>query len=373
MHLLDKFKIDRKLLRQLDYGLIITCVLIVLFGAMNIYSATYTKFGFKQVLLQLIWICLGLVVVYLILTFDYIFIANYSKLIYWASILLLVINDVFGSTHKGAKSWLNIGSRGIQPSEFAKLAMVIMLAKKINDMEGDINKPKNFFTLAFYAALPMVLILIQPDMGMTEVCFFIVLGIFFMAGLDLKVMLGGLTALVLCITIAWNAGIIKPYQKSRITSFLHPEEYALTTGLQVIQSEIGVGSGGILGKGFTHGTQISGGFIPEAHNDFIFSVVGEEWGLIGSSVLLILYCILLYKCIKIAKSSKDLFGSILSMGIASTLLFSIFQNIGMTIGMVPITGITLPFMSYGGSSILTSFIAIALVLNVGMRKEKINF
>lgn len=369
----EKLKINGKLLKELDYGILIAAVIIVIFGAFNIYSATHNAYGTEYFKLQLIWLVLGLIVVYVILLFDYSFLMNYATVIYWASIGFLVINDIFGHTSHGAKGWLSIGSRMIQPSEFAKLGMIIMLAKKLDDMEGNINTPKNFFTLCFYAIIPMALIVIQPDMGMTMVCFFIVLGIFYAVGLDLRVIFGGIGGLIISILLVWNSGLIEPYQKKRITALFNPEADPSGANLQLQESLKGIGSGGILGKGFLKGTQVGGGFIPEAHNDFIFAVVGEEWGLVGGLALLLFYGIMIYKFIKIAKSSKDVFGSVLCIGVISTFLFSLLQNIGMTIGIMPITGITLPLMSYGGSSILTSFMAIAIVLNVGMRRKKINF
>ncbi|WP_138204018.1 rod shape-determining protein RodA [Haloimpatiens lingqiaonensis] len=369
--MLDKLKINKRLLKEIDFSVLIISIIIVVFGALNIFSATS---GIKYFKLQLLWLLLGLAVVYIILTIDYNVIRNYSTLIYWAGVFLLILNDfVIGKVSKGAKSWIGIGSRAIQPSEFAKLGLILMLAKKIDDMEGKINEPKNFFTLVFYALVPMVLIVIQPDMGMTMVCFFIVLGIFFISGLDLKVIFGGLASLVVFIAIVWNSGIIHDYQQQRLTSFLHPEKDALGSNLQLTQSLIGIGSGGILGKGFRKGTQTALSFIPEAHTDFVFSVVGEEWGLVGALVLLTLYGVLIYRFIKIARTSKDWFGAIICVGVTSTFLFSLIQNIGMTIGIMPITGITLPLMSYGGSSILSSFMAIGLVLNVCMRRKKINF
>jgi rod shape determining protein RodA len=371
MRILQKLKLNKKLLRELDYIAIIFAICIVIFGCLNIYSATSKDYGSHYPKMQIAWMILGLITVYVILIFDYILIENYAVVIYWAGILLLIINHFFGSITKGANSWIRIGSVSIQPSEFAKIGMIIMLAKKLDDMEGKINEPKNLFTLIFYAAVPMLLIIIQPDMGMTMVSFFIVLGIFFCIGLDSKVVIGGLTSILLLIVGVWNSPIMKSYWKGRLTSFLHPEQYELTYGLQVIQSKIAIGSGRIFGAGFGKGVQSQN--VPENYTDFIFAVLGEEWGLIGAVLLLLLYGVLIYQLIKIAKSSKDIFGTLICVGFISNLLFSIMQNIGMTIGLMPITGITLPFMSYGGSSLLTSFIALGLVLNVGMRRKKINF
>jgi rod shape determining protein RodA len=369
----DKLKINGKLLKELDFGIIVTSIIIVMYGTINIYSATRLRFGIYYPKLQIAWLIIALGLVYIILLFDYTILLNYAGLIYWSSIIFLIINDTLGSVTNGARSWIALGSRGIQPSEFAKIAMIIMLAKKLEEMEGNINDIRNFFTLCFYAILPMILIVIQPDMGMTMVCFFIVLGIFYMAGLNSKVILWGLGAVVFLVGIIWNSPLMESYWKDRLTSFLNPEADELGSGMQLMASLIGIGSGGFLGKGFLKGTQVSGGFIPEAYTDFVFAVLGEEWGMVGAVVLLMLYVFLLYRFIKVARSSKDIFGMIIVVGVISTFMFSIFQNIGMNIGIMPITGITLPLMSYGGSSMLTNFMAIGLVLNIGMRKKKINF
>ncbi|WP_097026086.1 rod shape-determining protein RodA [Clostridium peptidivorans] len=373
--MLEKLKINKKLLRELDFSIILIVAIIGLFGALNVYSATHAKGGVAVFKSQLIWLALGFAVMYFILVFDYSLVQGYANIIYWFGVILLFLNDtIFKSTVNGAGSWMKIGSVTIgQPSELAKLGLIIMLAKELDNMECNINNLRNFFKLLGYAAIPMILIVIQPDMGMTMVCFFIVLGIFFAAGLDLKIIGGGIASVAVLIAIVWNSSLMHEYWKVRLTSFLNPEKDELGAGLQLIQSQIGIGSGGILGKGFLKGTQIEGGFIPEAHTDFIFAVVGEEWGLIGAIFLLTLYAILIYKFIKIARTSKDVFGSMVTIGVVSTFLFSIMQNIGMTIGVMPITGITLPLMSYGGSSLITAFMSIGLVINIGMRRKKINF
>lgn len=373
-NMLEKLKISRKFLRELDITVIIAVILLVIFSSVNIYSATHLKHGNYYLKAQLIWLVVGLFLTYFILIFDYSIIQNYATVIYWFGVFLLILNDtIFKSTINGASSWMKIGPFSMQPSEFAKLGMIIMLAKQLNDMEGKINNLGNFLKLTAYAAVPMVLIIIQPDMGMMMVCFFIVLGIYFAAGLDLKIIGGGIAGIIAAIAIVWNSPLMETYWKTRLLSFVNPEADELGSGLQLIQSQIGIGSGGILGKGFLKGTQISGGFIPEAHTDFIFAVVGEEWGLIGAIALLFLYGIIIYKLINISKNSKDIFGSVICVGVISTLLFSILQNMGMTIGIMPITGITLPFMSYGGSSMLTAFMSIGVALNIGMRRKKINF
>jgi len=365
--------INRKLLKQLDFGLIITALIISLFGVMNIYSCTYKKYGMYYLEHQLMWIVLCLFIMYVIISIDYSLLGSYSKIIYGVGIISLLFVDVFGKISGGARSWVGIGDRGIQPSEFMKIAAIIMVAKMISDFEGKINEPKNLIKLIGVVLIPMILIVIQPDMGMTMVIFFIFLGVFYAAGLDNKIILGGFLAVAVMVLILWKSGAIQGYQMSRIFGFLNPDQYELTYAYQATQSQIGIGSGGILGKGFLKGTYVSSGFIPEISTDYIYAVVGEEWGLLGGLGLIFFYGLLVFKMIIIGKSSKDIFGQVLVSGMVTTFLFLILQNIGMAIGIMPVTGVTLPLMSYGGSSILSSFISLGIVLNVGMRRKKINF
>ncbi|MDV3428134.1 MAG: rod shape-determining protein RodA [Bacillota bacterium] len=370
--MLKNLIINRKLLKQLDFGMIITVLIISLFGVMNIYSCTYKKYGMYYLEHQLLWIVLGLFIMYIMISIDYSLFGSYSKIIYGIGILSLVYIDVFGKISGGARSWVGIGSRGIQPSEFVKIAAIIMVAKMISDFEGNINEPKNLIKLIGVVLIPMILIVIQPDMGMTMVLFFIFLGVFYAAGLDNKIIIGGFLAVLILVLILWKSGLFEVYQMGRIFAFLNPDQYELTYAYQATQSQIGIGSGGILGKGFLKGTY-SSGFIPEISTDYIYAVVGEEWGLLGGLGLIFFYGFLIFKMIIIGKSSKDIFGQVLVSGTVATFLFLILENIGMAIGIMPVTGITLPLMSYGGSSILSSFISLGIVLNVGMRRKKINF
>ncbi|MBV4429186.1 rod shape-determining protein RodA [Clostridium tyrobutyricum] len=373
--MLEKLAIDRRLLRELDFTIIITVLIIAVFGVLNIYSATRMTSGFSYLKSQLIWIIGGIILTYIILVVDYKIIENYSSIIYWFGVFLLVLNCIPGikSTVNGAASWIKLGPVSFQPSEIAKIGIIVMLAKQLDDMDGNINNFRNFLKLTIYALIPMALIVKQPDLGMTMVCFFTVFGIYFVSGLNLKSIGIVIAAVAGIVTIGWKFSLVESYQKMRVVSLFNPEKYANSYSLQLLQSQIGIGSGGILGKGFLKGTQISGGYIPFASTDFIFSVVGEEWGFLGAGVLILFYAIVLYRIITISRESKDIFGSVVCVGMVSAILFSILQNIGMTIGLLPITGITLPFMSYGGSSLLSAFIGLALVLNIGMRRKKINF
>lgn len=377
--MLKSLKLDKKLLGELDFTTIMIVIVIVIFGVLNIYSATYNKtldgvaIGFRYAKLQLMWFIIGLLAVYFILTIDYAFFKNYAYVIYGAAIILLLINKFIGTESKGAQSWLTIGKLTIQPSEFAKLAIIIIVAKKIEDMDGKIDSFEKLVTIFIYAIIPTALVLIQPDMGMSMVIFFTVLGMVVVGKLDWKVIVGGFLALFIVIAAVWNSGFIQPYQKERIMIFIDPSRDPLGKGYHVTQSKIAIGAGGLTGSGYKNGSQTKGGFIPEAWTDFIYSVVGEEWGFIGAFGLLALYGIMISRMINIARDSKDIFGSILVAGVTASMLFSILQNIGMTIGLMPITGITLPFMSYGGSSMVVYFMSLAIVLNVGMRRKKINF
>ena len=368
--MLNKLKIDTRLLKEMDWTILVTAICILLYGVVNIYISA----GSYYAKLQLIWLCVGLVAVYASILVDYTVVKNYVVIFYWASVILLFSTMFLGTVVKGARGWISLGSRAIQPAEFAKIGMMLMLAKKIDDMDGDINNLKNLSTLAFYAFIPMFLIVIQPDMGMTMVCFFIVLGMLFIANIDMRIIGGGFAAIFMVIIMAWNSPLMPDYWKRRLTSFINPEADELNSTLQLMRSQIGIGSGGIFGSGNgLGGSRYVSEFVPESHTDFIFSIIGENWGLIGAVFLLLLYGILIYRFIKTAREAKDIFGSLIATGVASVFMFSVLQNIGMTIGLMPITGITLPLVSYGGSSALTAFISIGMVLNISMRKKKINF
>ncbi|AGK96577.1 rod shape-determining protein RodA [Clostridium pasteurianum] len=365
-----KWIIDNRLLRQLDITLIISALIIAIFGVMNIYSVA----GISYLRTQIIYIVIAIVICYVILLIDYNMMSNYSEIIYWIGIVLLLATDIQGRSVNGASSWLQLGPLpAIEPAEFFRMALALILAKKVSDMDGEVNNPKGIFKILFYTAIPAIMLYKQPNLGMAIICVCIAVGILFISGLNLKIIFGAIALIIPTCIIIWKANILKPYQMARITSFLHPELTQQTTGYQLTNSKLGIGSGGILGKGFLHGTQVSGGYIPEARTDFIFAAVGEQWGLVGAVILLLIYAIILYRILKIAKNSKDILGRLICIGTFAGLTFSIYQNIAMTIGLAPISGITLPLMSAGGSSIIANFAALALVLNVGMRNKKINF
>ncbi|KAI3349683.1 rod shape-determining protein RodA [Clostridium botulinum] len=377
--MLKNFKIDLRLIKEIDKTVVMSTTLLVLYGILNVYMCTKGNYGFYFAKQQFFWFVLSIIALYFFVAIDYTIIFNYVPIFYWGSVILLLAAKIpgIGVVVNGARGWIRVGGFQLQPAELAKLGIILMLAKKLDEMDGEINDIKNFFTLVIYALIPVIFIVTQPDMGMTMVCFFIVLGIFYIAGLDMKIIGGGLLSLVLLIVIVWNSGLIQSYQKQRFTGFLNPEAADATSGYHLTQSLIGIGSGGILGSRPSLKVDGTTGYaaqnVPEVQTDFIFAAIAEQWGLIGAIILLTLYGFLIYKMISIARTSKDIFGSIICVGIISYFLFAIFQNIGMTIGLLPITGITLPLISYGGSSLLTTIMSIALVLNIGMRRKKIHF
>ncbi|MBU3103794.1 rod shape-determining protein RodA [Clostridium gasigenes] len=375
--MLSKFKINFKMLRQLDKTVTISMVLLILFGILNIYVASRSEYGTMFLKRQLIWFVVSMVALYFMIAIDYSVFKAYTPLFYWGSVALLILTMFIGTDINGARGWIRLGPASFQPSELAKMATIMMLGKQLEDMDGTINELKNFMKMAFYAAIPALFIVTQPDMGMTMVLFFIVLGIFFIGGLDIKILGGGLLSLLLVIILVWNSGLIKPYQQKRLTSFTNPEADSSDTGYHLRQSLISVGSGGFIGvRNPVVGNKTSGyaaQYVPEVQTDFIFASIGEQWGTLGCMFLLLLYGMLISKMVAIGRTAKDKFGSIICVGLVAYFLFAILQNIGMTIGLMAITGITLPLISYGGTSLLTTVLSVGLVINIGMRRKRIYF
>lgn len=370
---MQKWILDKKLVKQLDFSLLIVALAIAIFGILNIYSAEHMNNGISYCEKQAISIAIALILVYIILLFDYNFIGNLSYILYWAGNALLLYADVAKISIKGAQSWVKIFGITVEPGEVIKIGLILLIAKKIDSMEGKVNNLKNLAIIGVYSAIPIAFIIKQPNYGLAVICVCIVFGMLFMSGLNYKIILGAIAAVIVACFIVWKFNLLKPYQVLRITSFLDPKNSEQDARLQVDNSILGIGSGGILGEGYLKGTQVNGQYIPEDQTDFVFAVVGEEWGFAGAIGLLLLYLYVLSRILVISRQAKDIMGKMICIGYFAALTFSIYQNIGMTIRMAPVAGITLPYMSAGGSSILTNFISLGLVLNVGMRRKKINF
>lgn len=367
-------KIKKRLLRQIDYSIILSMLIITFFGIITIADATLADSGgsIKTFLSQIMWFIGALVLGAIIISIDYNTIGSYYKVLYVLSNIMLVLVLVVGSNRKGHKSWLGIGQMGIQPSEFAKVVIIIVVAKLLEDMDN-VNKFKNFIKIAIYTLIPMVLIQLQPDSGSNIIFFCVVFGMIFVAGLDLRFILGGTGAITAFILAIWKFNILKQYQKDRIMVFFNPATDKQGSGYNAIMAKTAVGSGQFWGLGYFNKGLTDGKFVPEAQTDFIFSAFAEKWGFIGCFILLLLYFNIIIRSIGIAKRSKDKFGKYMVIGIVTMMIFHILQNMGMNIGITPITGIPLPFMSYGGSSLISNVISIALIINVGIRKQIIDF
>jgi rod shape determining protein RodA len=292
----------------------------------------------------------------------------YAGLIYAASIvLLLLVRSPLGSTVKGSQRWFELFGFQLAPSEIAKLALIAMLAAFLSEIRGEIAL-QDVFRASALAALPAVLVFLQPDLGTSIVFAAVLVGMLVVAGTRPRYLLAlALTALVL-VFAGFQVGLVQEYQLVRLQAFLDSGNVDEAARYNREQAEIAIGSGGLFGLGYLQGTQTNLDFVPEQHTDFIFTVVGEEFGFFGAMTLLGLYGILVWRAFRIAMLSKDAFGTYLATGIASMLALQMFVNIGMTIGIMPITGIPLPFVSYGGSSLLVTCAAVGILENVHMRR-----
>ena len=323
---------------------------------------------------QLMWVATGLVLMCAAIALDYDIIARFASVIYWTCMVLLVAVLIFGSATHGTKGWFVIGSQKMQPSEFAKLGMIIALAKVLAQHKGPITRFSDLLPALFYFALPFLLVLMQGDLGTAIVFVAILIGDLFMAqvsGKLLAVMFGVSAA---AIPPVWMY-FLKDYQKERITSFMNPEQLvdldATAASKHLSESKIAVGSGQLTGKGiFSEATRSQLDFLSVKTSDFAFAAAAEAIGFLGCFALIAMYALLCLRCLYMATQAKDKFGSLIIVGFVTMILFHVLENIGMCIGIMPITGIPLPFFSYGGSSMWASMIGLGLVLNVSMRRNK---
>ncbi|SMO49827.1 rod shape-determining protein RodA [Melghirimyces algeriensis] len=372
-----------KKLRQLDYLLLFLILVLATISIIAISGATHTTdptFVEKQIY----WYILGILCLLATLLFDFRILdqGRFVYLLYGFGIflLLLVMIPGVGIEKKGAQQWLYIGGLQFQPSELMKLILIVTLAKVSQEVRSlPIQKGKDLFRFLGLFFLPFLLIIQQPDLGTALVLIGIMSSILLVAGLDWRILLAGVIAVVVLVggmMILFFTDhpllhvILEDHQVQRIETFVHPASDPGGAGYQLTQSMIAVGSGQLNGKGFQNGTQTQGKWVPEPHNDFIFAVFAEEFGFIGVSILLCSFIFLVYRMVQVGVHSGDAFGSCIVAGVVGMLVFQVFQNIGMTVGMLPITGLPLPFISYGGSSLITQMMAVGLVLNVGMHKEK---
>jgi rod shape determining protein RodA len=363
----------RRLLRNIDLLLIVATVGLIVFGIVMVSSSARTALHpLALIRTQLVHLAAGLLIGIGLVAIDYRVLARYANALYAANIALLAVVLVLGHTALGAQRWVSLGPLGqFQPSEFAKLAIVITLAKYMSDRPGPYRSFLDLLPFLAHISLPMLLIFRQPDLGTALVYGAVLLGMLLVGGAryrDLAALGAGVAAVS---PVFW--GLLKEYQRRRLLVFLSPSQDPLGAGYGLIQSKIAIGSGMMWGKGLFAGTQNLLQFVPEHQTDFIFSVVGEELGFVGAMVLLGLFLLWLGRGLRIAAVARDRFGMLIAVGIVTMVAFHVFVNIGMTIGIMPITGIPLPFVSYGGSALMTMLWATALLLNIGMRHQKIWF
>jgi rod shape determining protein RodA len=353
--------------RDFDWVLLTFILIICACSVIEVYSTTYgTKFAGAHIR-QIYWILGGLGLMFLMSLINYQVLLENSLWFYLAAIASLLAVMLFGRKYLGAKRWVLLpGGQHFQPSEWVKLVLIIVLAKYFSEIQ-DRASFSDIAKAGLIAAVPMALVLRQPDLGTALTYVPIAVMALFLGGMQFKHAAIILVIAGVLMPTVWLYGL-KPYQKERLTNFMHPEADSQNKGYQLEQSKIAVGSGGIWGKGIRKGTQTQGAFLPEPHTDFIFAAWAEEHGFVGAIALLLLYFMVLVRLIHNAQTAPDRAGGFVVMGVVAVLLFHILVNAGMVVGFMPVTGIPLPLMSYGGSSLLFTFLALGIVMNIRMRR-----
>ncbi len=363
---------DRRLIENFDWPLLLVLFGIIAAGLLSLYSALYPQIlanpSNNLFVKQLIWLGLGFVVMFATMMLDYQQLKSVSLWLYIIVIILLVVVLVVGREVNGSKRWLSLAGFQFQPSELMKTVIVIQLASYFGSQEiSPYPTLKHLFIPAFITVLPVLLVLAEPDLG-TAICILSIAAtmIFFM-GIRWRYIFLAVACVVPLLVPVWEK-VLKPYQKRRILILLRPDLDPLGAGYHIRQSKIAIGSGMLWGKGFLNGTQNKLHFLPEKHTDFIFSVWSEEWGFVGCAVLILLFTVLVLLALRIAKRSKNRFGSLLVIGMTALIMWQAVINIGMVIGVLPVVGIPLPFVSYGGSSLISLCFAVGIIENVSMRR-----
>jgi rod shape determining protein RodA len=362
---------DRRLLQNFDWILLLLLILIGAISTVNLYSATFPirETGGSQIFIKHIyWFLTGFAFLLMMTTFDYHFLERLAYPIYFFSLGLLILVHVMGEIYSGSQRWLSIGGITFQPSEFFKITLVIVLAAYFaGHGEYSEYRLRDLWRPLLLIMVPFLLIVKQPDLGTALILAVVSFSIIMFMKVNWKSLLILIMIFLLSAPFVWFY-LVKEYQKKRILSFINPDSDPLGSGYQLLQSKIAVGSGMLLGRGFLKGTQTRLSFLPEQHSDFAFSVMAEEWGFMGSALLLILYLLLILWGINIAKNSKDMFGTILAVGIVAIVFWQLVINVSMAVGLLPVVGIPLVFFSSGGSSIISTMAGMGLLMNISMRR-----
>lgn len=379
----------QKTLDKLDYVLIFMVFLLFSIGLFSIYSAAgqYNQDPTHYLTRQAVWFVIGLIAIVFILLLEYEHYRTLAIPLYVLGVLSLLYVHFFGISEKGSQRWIELAGIRIQPSEFVKILLIIMLATAIYKIteKAKTKREKDLkilFSITLIGVIPLYLIYSQPDLG-TSLAVAATMGtVLFISGISVWYIVTILAVVIFFVLLLGYLFIyhvdifnllFKSHQLDRIYGWLQPDMYSGSFGYQLSGARMGIGSGRLFGSGFMEGAMSQSGRVPEIHTDFIFTVIGEEFGFIGAATVLILFFMLIYRMIIIAINCRDIFGTALVAGVIGLLTFQVFQNVGMTVGLMPITGITLPFISYGGSSLLTNMIAIGLVLNVHVNTRQYMF
>lgn len=369
-----------RLLKKMDFSMLLTVTIIIVLGLFVLDSAAAAKES-NYVVKQLLFVGIGTVAIFALLQFDYSVLKNYPKEFYIATMVLLVAVLIIGVERGGAKGWFALpGGLTLQPAEFCKILMILSYAQFLSARRENLQTLMELIPCFLYMVPPVLLLMIQPDLGSSLVFIFIMIGMLLIAGANRKLLLGifggGTLALIIYLIGVWKFNWwcpLQTYQLNRFLVLFDPSLDPRGAGYNVAQSKIAIGNGGLFGEGLHMGSQSSGAFMPEQWTDFIFAVLSEELGFIGACSLLLLYAFLLFRGLRVAMLSKDLYGALVAAGIVSMYLFHILENAGMTMGLMPVTGIPLPFVSYGGSSMLTNLAGIALLQNIYVHRQRLIF
>lgn len=363
-----------------DKGLMLTVTVLFLIGLLLIASAIHVQDGAspKRLFVQSFSFLIGSTFIYFFKLINYDELKKYAKPIYIFSIIsmLLVYIPGLGVERGGARGWIDLRFIDFQPIEIAKLGCIVVFAKYLEKNIGKLNTLAELFKAALIPMPIILLLMAQPDFGGAMVFFCIIFGMVFVAGIDLKLLFKIVAVSILLLPIIYNYVlplVLRPYQMQRLTSFFSSSSSTTDGGYQVFRSLVAIASGGIFGKGPFSGSQNNLGFLSVSDSDFIFAVLGEEYGVIGMFIVIALYFYMLYKMVQIASTAIDTYGSLIVVGVLSMFIYQFLQNIGMALSIMPVTGLPLPFVSYGGSSMMMSMLAIGLVQNVATKRRRINF
>lgn len=355
---------------KLDWVLLLAVFALVGISLISLYSITSSQnlsFGENVFAKQLIFAFLGAAIMFVVALSDYRYFKAYSRLIYFSTIIVLLLVIICGTTVRGTSGWIGVGIFRIQPVEFTKIALIVFLASFISKKKTEIGETGQIIASFVLTAIVVFLVMKQPDFGSAMVLVSIWIGMIFLSGVNKKIIFIIVLAGLIISASSWY--FFEDYQKARIMNIFRPEMDKQGSGYNVYQSIVAVGSGGLAGKGIGKGSQSQLNFLPEKHTDFIYAVVAEEWGLIGSLLTLFLYLIIFYRIKRIADFAPDNFAYLSALGIMIMLFVQLFINVGMNIGIVPVAGITLPFLSYGGSSLLAVFASVGILLNIYLKRD----